>query len=62
MFSTHSPSSSAVFEYVIRAHRLRGAAVIYLINRQKMIQGIVDAGTQVPSSDLSQDFETLIAS
>jgi hypothetical protein len=31
MFSTHSPSSSAVFEYVIRAHRLRGAAVIYLI-------------------------------
>jgi protein SCO1/2 len=37
-------------------------AVIYLIDRKKTIQGIVDAGTQVPSSALSQDFKTLIAS
>jgi hypothetical protein len=31
MFSTHYPSSTMVFEYVIRAHRLRGAALIYLV-------------------------------
>ena len=31
MFSTRFPSPSVVLEYVIRAHRLRGAAVIYLI-------------------------------
>jgi hypothetical protein len=31
MFSTRHPSPFVLFEYVIRAHRLRGAAVIYLI-------------------------------
>ncbi|HVW48388.1 MAG TPA: SCO family protein [Solirubrobacterales bacterium] len=37
-------------------------AVIYLIDRAATIQGIVDAGSQVPSSDLAQDFRTLIGS
>lgn len=35
-------------------------AAIYLITRKAMIAGIVDAGTQVPSSDLVQNFRTLI--
>lgn len=35
-------------------------AAIYLITRKAMIAGIVDAGTQVPSSELAQDFRTLI--
>ncbi|HEX3736571.1 MAG TPA: SCO family protein [Solirubrobacterales bacterium] len=35
-------------------------AAIYLITRVANIAGIVDAGTQVPSSDLAQDFRTLI--
>ncbi|HVV91722.1 MAG TPA: SCO family protein [Solirubrobacterales bacterium] len=36
-------------------------AAIYLVDRRAMIRGIVDGGTQVPSSDLAQDFRTLIA-
>jgi protein SCO1 len=35
-------------------------AVIYLVERSGMIGGIVDAGGQVPSSDLAQDFKTMI--
>lgn len=35
-------------------------AAIYLITRRAEIAGIVDAGTQVPSSDLAQNFRTLI--
>jgi protein SCO1 len=35
-------------------------AAIYLIDRKAMIRGIVDVGTQVPSSDLATDFRTLI--
>jgi len=37
-------------------------AAIYLITREAKIAGIVDAGTQVPSSDLAQNFRTLIGS
>ncbi len=35
-------------------------AAIYLITRKAAIAGIVDAGTQVSSSDLTQNFRTLI--